>query len=194
MQVELERVVPTDGLPMPFFWATGEGFDALERKLRGSPAVEELRPFDRIGDSVLYRVEWLGDHRDLVEGIAQTGATVLRALGNDRWIFRLRFDDHDGLGQFQNYCADHDIAVHVDRVYALTETRGRERRFGLSREQREALVLALRRGYFETPSQVSLSELAAVLGISQQAVSNRVRRGNRQVLQNSLLAPASDAE
>jgi predicted DNA binding protein len=194
MKVELERIVPTGDAVMPFFWVTGEDFEAFERKLRDSPTVRELLPLDRIGDSALYRVEWLGDREDLIEGIARAEATVLQARGTDRWIFRLRFSDHDKLGQFQNYCTDRGIAFHVDRVYTLTEEHGRGHRFGLTREQREALVLALQRGYFDTPSQVSLSELAEELGISQQALSNRIRRGNERVLQKTLLASATDFE
>jgi predicted DNA binding protein len=194
MQIELERIVPTGDLAMPFLWATGEDFEAFERKLRDSPTVRELLPLDRIGDSVLYRVEWLGDHEDLVEGIAQTDTTVLQAHGNGQWVFRLRFSDHDQLGRFQNYCTDRDIAFHVDRVYTLTEETRRGHRFGLTGEQREALILALQRGYFDTPSQMSLSELADEFGISQQALSNRIRRGNKQVLQKILLPSATDFE
>ncbi|MEA5389608.1 helix-turn-helix domain-containing protein [Haloarculaceae archaeon H-GB11] len=55
-------------------------------------------------------------------------------------------------------------------------------------------MLALREGYFDTPSQVSLSELAAELGITQQAMSNHIRRGNKQVLKEMLLTSATDLE
>ncbi|MFB6129297.1 MAG: helix-turn-helix domain-containing protein [Salinigranum sp.] len=194
MRVELERIIPTGDTAMPFLWATGEDFEAFEAKLRENPAIRELRPLDRVDDSTLYRVEWTEDHEDFVEGIAQSEATVLQARSNGRWVFRLRFLDHDKLGQFQNYCTDHDITFHVERVYTLTEETERGHLFDLTPEQREALILGLRRGYFDTPSRASLSELASELGISQQALSNRIRRGNRQVLRKALLGSAADFE
>jgi predicted DNA binding protein len=76
----------------------------------------------------------------------------------------------------------------------LTEEIEHGYRFGLSQEQREALVLALRRGYFETPSEVGLDELAEELDITRQALSNRIRRGNRNVLRKVLLTSANDFE
>nr|WP_255473553.1 helix-turn-helix domain-containing protein [Halogeometricum sp. CBA1124] len=42
--------------------------------------------------------------------------------------------------------------------------------------QRETLALAIRRGYFEVPRSATLSDLAAELGVSKQAVSERLRR------------------
>ncbi|MFP4695916.1 helix-turn-helix domain-containing protein [Thiohalospira sp.] len=65
-------------------------------------------------------------------------------------------------------------------------------RFGLSQEQREALLLGLRRGYFDTPSDATLAEIADELGISQQATSDRIRRGTKRVLAEALLSRAAD--
>ncbi|WP_433629222.1 helix-turn-helix domain-containing protein [Halomicrococcus sp. NG-SE-24] len=64
--------------------------------------------------------------------------------------------------------------------------------FGLTPEQREALVLALNRGYFATPSEVTLDELADQLGITRQAVSSRVRLGTEKVLRSVLVSSASN--
>jgi predicted DNA binding protein len=46
--------------------------------------------------------------------------------------------------------------------------------------------LAVEEGYFATPKETSLSALADRLGISQQALSTRIRRGNERVLQATL--------
>jgi predicted DNA binding protein len=55
-------------------------------------------------------------------------------------------------------------------------------------------VLALRRGYFATPSEVELADLADDLGISRQAVSNRIRRANEKILHKVLLSGGSQYE
>lgn len=192
MRLELERIVPTGNAVMPFVWATGEEFEAFEEKVRESPSVKELLALDKVGDSGLYRIEWRDHPEDLIEAIAESDAAVLEARGKENWTFRLRFPDHDKLSLFHNYCTDHDVTIRIDRTYTLTEETERGRQFDLSQEQREALVLALRRGYFATPSEVSLDELADELDISRQALSNRIRRGNEKVLRKSLLSSVAE--
>ncbi|WP_458210514.1 helix-turn-helix domain-containing protein [Haladaptatus sp. NG-SE-30] len=192
MHLELERIVPTGPMIMPFIWATGDGHDDFEAQVQAHPAVKESLALDRVRDSVLYRIEWTDDPTDLTEGIAVADAVVLEAHGNEQWKFRLRFPDHDKLSLFHNFILEYDIQIHIDRTYTLTETTERGHRFDLSQEQREALVLAARRGYFATPREVSLDALAEELGISEQAVSNRIRRGNEKILQQVLLTSARD--
>ncbi len=192
MHLELERIVPTGPMIMPFVWVTGANHDAFEDTVQSDPAVNEFLALDVIGDSALYRVNWHDDPSDLIEGIAAADAVVLEARGNREWHFRLRFPDHDKLSYFHNFILEHEIPIHIERTYTLAETTERGHRFDLSQEQREALVLATRQGYFTTPRGTSLDELAEGLGISEQAVSNRIRRGNEKILQQVLLTSASD--
>lgn len=191
MHLELERIVPTGAMMMPFVWATGDDHDAFERKVRAHSTVADLLVLDVLGDSGLYRIEWADEPTDLIEGIARADAVVLEARGNGDWTFRLRFPDHDKLSQFHNYVIDRDIPIHIERTYTLTERTQRGHRFDLTAEQREALVLALQRGYFETPSAVSLDDLAEELDITRQAVSARIRRGNEKILHEVLLSSAA---
>lgn len=194
MHLELERVVPTGTMVTPFIWATGEDHSAFAEKVRNHPLVRELHVLDEMGDNGLYRIEWEDTPTDLIEGIAESDATVLEAQGETDWVFRLRFPDHDKLSVFYNSVIEHDIDLHVERTYTLSEETERGHRFDLSPEQREALVLALRRGYFETPSEVSLEDLAEELDITRQALSSRIRRGNQKVLRKVLLSSVGDRD
>jgi len=173
---------------MPFVWATGADHEAFGAKVRDQPMVRELHVLDRVGDSGLYRIEWEEQPTDPIEAISNSDAVVLEARGTSSWVFRLRFPDHDRLSTFHNYVVERGVDLHVERTYTLGEETERGHRFGLTQEQREALVLALRRGYFETPRAVSLDDLAAELDVTRQAVSNRIRRGNRKVLRATLLS------
>lgn len=188
MHLELERVVPTGHMVIPFIWATGENHDVFEERVRNQPLVKELLALDRVGDTGLYRIEWVREPTNLIDGIAEADAVVLEACGNDTWLFRLRFPDHAKLSLFHNYVVEHDIPIHIEQTYTLTEEVEGKYRFGLSPERREALILALRRGYFETPSEISLDELAEELDISRQALSDRIRRGNQKILRRVLLS------
>lgn len=190
MDIELEAIVPTGSRIVPYFWATGHDFDAFESHVVADPDIERLTQLDRMDDTALYRAQWSRDLGSLLVGLAETEAVVLEARTADGgWHFRVRFPNHDLLGQFYNFCTEREMAVHVDRVYTLTEASRAGRTFELTTEQREAILLAVRQGYFEVPRGTDLSAVAEELGISQQAASKRVRRAADKVLRAALLAP-----
>jgi len=190
MDLELEAIVPTGTRIVPYFWATGETFEAFERHVLDDPDIAAIRQLDRIEDTALYRVEWTADPTGLLDGLASTEAVVLEAATVDEgWHFRVRFPDHDLLGRFYNFCTEGTIPIDVERVYTLAEASRAGRAFDLTPAQREAIVLAVRCGYFRVPRETDLSAVAAELGISQQAASKRVRRGADKVLSGALLAP-----
>ena len=47
-------------------------------------------------------------------------------------------------------------------------------------------------GYFEVPQQVSMTEVAERLGISQSAASNRIHRGINTLVRNTLTVALSE--
>ena len=191
---DVDRIVPSDDTVVPFLWVTGTEFDEFERSVQASDEVTELIALDQVDGEVLYRITYAEPPDGIVGAITTANATVLEATGNDRWAFRLRFPDHAKLTDFYNYCTAESLPVEFERIYTLTEDTPSGHRLGLSEAQREALVLAVRRGYFATPSETSLRELADELDITQQALSNRIRRGNEQVLHSVLLSSATDFE
>lgn len=183
MSIEFERIVPMENALVPFLWVHGGNHETFEQQVAESDRVVSFTALDRLDDGVLYRMEWRAGQEDVFEGIRRSGATVLEAYGSDGWTFRLRFPDHDSVSQFYNYCTDHDIPIDITRSYTLTERSGIASQFDLTNEQREALVLALERGYYDTPSDATLTALAEDLDISQQALSNRIHRGTKNVLE-----------
>lgn len=190
MAIELEAIVPTGNRVVPYFWATGENFEGFERHVLSDSGIESITQLDRIDETALYRTEWTRDADGIIDGLAETEAVVLEAVTmQDGWHFRVRFPDHDLLGRFYNFCTEREIAIHVERVYTLAEASRAGRIFELTPEQREAIVLAVKRGYFGVPRKTDLSAIADELGISQQATSKRVRRGADKVLQGALLDP-----
>jgi predicted DNA binding protein len=187
-RVELERVVPTGPAMVPYLWVSGTDMDALEAQVRASDDVVALTVLDRLDGWSLYCIEWADTPHSLLQGIGASKGTVLEARRDDGWLFRLRFPDHDSLSRFYDYCVERDVTVHIERSFTLREKTEVGRQLGLSGEQREALLLALRNGYFDTPSRASLDDLADEFGISKQALSNRIRRGTKAVLDETLLS------
>lgn len=187
--VELERLVPGDGSSVPYLWVECDDQYGFERTLGGHPKVAHIERLDQVGDQTLYRVEWADDH-DLLVGILEADGAILDAHGGTEWLFQLRFDDHERLAAFYNYCMEAGVTIQIRRVFSLTEEYRRGHAFGLTPDQREALVLAARRGYFETPSKVTLEELGEDLGISSQATSKRIRGGVEKLVDNGLMVGA----
>ena len=191
LSVEIERVVPAQKRIMPYIWGYGDDLDEFERAMDESPNVRSMAVLDRLDDRALYKIEWEDPAEQLISGIAETDATILEAYSDEEWTFRIRFDDHAGLAAFNRYCTAHGISYQLDRVSALADTVPTASRYDLTEPQYEALRLAVEQGYFEVPREVTFEELADELGVSVQAVSERVRRGANNVIRTALLHPTS---
>lgn len=191
-RVEAERIVPAGGCAMPNLWVDDGDRKAFESAARDHGAIESVTAHESGGGAALYRLDWRGDDDDLIRSISEAKGTILDAVGDDGWEFRLRLPDQEALTTFHAACTERGLSVDVERTYgsAGNDASGRHGGVGaseLTQPQREALVLGLREGYFETPSETTLSELADDLGVSQQALSSRIRRGTRNVLERALL-------
>ena len=57
---------------------------------------------------------------------------------------------------------------------------------GLTNRQREALRTAYELGHFEIPRQASLADVAAELGVSASSVSERLRRAQTQLIEETV--------
>jgi predicted DNA binding protein len=185
LTVELERVVPAAKRVMPYVWGYGDGLAEFEDHLSSAESVRTFEVLDRLDESALYKIEWEEPAQELVTGIAETDATILEARGTDEWTFRIRFEAHEGLSEFHEFCQENGITYHLTRVYALPDP-AVDHPYGLTDAQYETLSAAVERGYFAIPRGVTFAELAEDLGISEQAVSERVRRGADAVLTRAL--------
>ncbi|WP_089818931.1 helix-turn-helix domain-containing protein [Halomicrobium zhouii] len=98
----------------------------------------------------------------------------------DGFWLRLRVPDRETLRTIVGELRELGSNPVVDRIYS-EQTPGRGTG-DLTDRQRECLRLALEAGYFETPSEATLDELAADLDISSQALSKHIRAGVRKLV------------
>jgi len=194
--VTLEAVVPLGDGRIPFVWATNENsgeFNQFEQHLRNSDVVKQAAALTRVGDSVLYRVDWKTGEETFLNGLSEADGAIVEGHANEVCSFTIRFKNHADLTRFHQFYQSHEYPVHIDRVYTLDEEPGRDFGFDLTPAQRETLVQAVENGYFGVPRETKLDEIADELDISRQAASERVRRGTEQVLRKALLGlSASD--
>lgn len=184
--VELERLVPNRDLVIPYFWVRGAEVADIEASFEGHPGVQAVKLVDSLDDESLMRVSWDREYVGILSALSAAELVVLSAVGtSEGWEFEVRGETHEEVGEFRSYCQEHDIPVEVTAVHALLPVQGEG--YELTDTQREALVAAHDHGYFDSPREASLEEVADTLGITQQSLSSRLRRGHRRLVAATLI-------
>ncbi|SER72891.1 helix-turn-helix domain-containing protein [Natrinema salaciae] len=184
--VELERIIPARDVVVPYFWVRGTVVDDIESAFTDHPGVRNIKFVDSVADEYLLRVEWALEHDGVLSTLTETKVPLVKAVGtSQQWTFDVRGDARSDIAAFQNRCRELDIPITLTKLNALTPI-GTDTGAALTEPQREALVLAHDRGYFNSPRDVTMGELGDELGITQQAVASRLRRGIDRVLRSTL--------
>jgi len=187
VRVRLERVVPMGGTFSPYFWAADHTLEDLESALGAATDVESFTVVDTMDGEALVRVEWGSEADGLLDAVADSGAVILEATGEaDSWTMQLRFDDNDALTGFYRRCVAEGISLDVTSVHEPGAPEDLGLGLELTDEQYETLAVALEAGYFEVPRRINLVDLADRLGVSDTAVSQRLRRGIQTLLESAL--------
>lgn len=199
VQAELERIVPTEDGVVPYAWVTGtpSALDATAEALEGAGAVTSVEPLEDLpmdrtdNRQRLFRLDWRLPDIGIIRGLNEADGVVLEGYTvDDYWSFRLRFPDHEHVARFYQHLTELALDdFRIERVYELQSRSERDTRFDLTPEQREAITMAAREGYFDSPRAVTLSELGAELGISEQAFSQRLRAATEEVVCSALDIP-----
>ena len=185
LTVELERVIPTSRAIVPYFWIRGGPIEGVVAACRDHPAIAEIEVIDSVDGQYLVRVEWNFEHEGVLAGLVETEVTLLKGSGDaSEWTFTVRGDARTDLVAFQRYCGDRDIQITLCGLHELEPAFSPD--YDLTDRQREAMLLAFERGYFDSPREASLEELAGELDLSHQAVASRLRRGTRRLIAGAL--------
>jgi len=185
--VELERLIPHETLIIPYFWVRGVETEDIEAAFDPHVGVTAIRLVDSIGDQYLMRAEWEESYFGVLSALAKANVVVLTGIGSkDEWRFEVRGESQEAIAEFREYCQENDIPMTITAVHAMLPIQGVG--YELTETQREALILAYERGYFDTPRKASLEEIADELGITQQSLSSRLRRGHRRLIAATLVS------
>lgn len=180
--------------PMFLATVTGGSEDAFEHALADAYDVGDWSLIGRAGNSRRYQAvpalrfeEQLGNHiEDLagLEALATADAIIERIDVNaDGWRQTGWFADRDAFDEFASFWQSNAGF----RLYRLTRDGEPEPPGdGLTDRQREALRTAYELGHFEVPRQASLEEVAAELGITASSASERIRRAQTQLVQETV--------
>lgn len=185
--VQLERTVPDSNDTAPYFWVRGTESDDVVTQFSHHPGVRDVRLVDRFDGEQLMRCRWAPEYDSILNALEVPGVVLCSAVGTvEEWTFEIRGETRDCVAQFRRRCQEYDVATTLTSLHSLDRRRNR---YDLTEKQREALVLAYERGYFNSPRERAMADVAAELGISQQALASRLRRGNRRLIEQSLVEP-----
>lgn len=176
--------VSTGSRHPPYLWVDVEAGEAagVAEALVDVDGIERVRTLANGDSQTLFGLEWADDPGGLFGVVRETDVAIAHAVGApDRWEVHVFCEDRDDLSAFRTRCEAAGISVDLARL-RQDALDGGESASSLSDAQFEALRLARDRGYFEVPRQATLEELGEDLGISRQAVSNRLRRGTEKLV------------
>ena len=185
LTVEIERVVahgPESVMPYVWFGGDEATLTTIDDALADDPSVQEAELLTDTGDERLYRMNWVDDVTVMLHLLTEAEATVLDAsVENTQWRFRVLFPERDALSRTYEFATDHGLTIDIRKIHQLDE--GRTSRYGLTDAQHETLVEAFDQGYYEIPREMDLEALSDRLGVSHQALSERLRRAHRSLVE-----------
>lgn len=193
LSFRLDKLVASgEDAVMPLLWTRNVPPEELEDTLETDLTVHDATLLNEQEGESLYEMTWIDNIQLVLQMITNSRATVLDAIGeNGRWKFRVLYPDRDEFSKTSDFCDSHGVDFDVRSIRDVD--RSSASRFGLTSEQRDSIVEATRRGYFEVPRGVTLEELSETVGVSHQALSERIRRASEGLVENTLLYEDADA-
>lgn len=191
ISVELVKMIPAGDSEIPYFWVRGEDQADFDDVLEAEPELQSFEVVDEFDSRSLYRAEWDPTVDTFVQAMADHDAILQEAHGDaEAWDFQILFPDSHELSEFHTHCREAGVDVSVERLYNPVEATVMDAS-DVTQEQRALIGRLYEEGYFEVPRQTTLAEVAEEMGISDQAVNERLRRGLQSLIGTSLRSSAS---
>lgn len=179
-----DRVGQTHGI----FWVEAPDYAQFEEALTKSQLVSDWECLvERQGQQLYNIAVAAGGGLARTVDISRENNVVWQRMRvyDGKFSIRAIVPSRDALNEFHAAIRKYGYEFSLQQVTTDIES-GLEGEPPLSGPQREALVLAYERGYYEQPRQVTLKEIGEELGISESAVSGRLCRGISSLLANNL--------
>jgi predicted DNA binding protein len=186
VEVRLERSVGGARDPTtPFAWIHGVETDRAADLLAADRSVADADMFGEDGDSCLFEIDFDGGICAFTETISERDGVIVRASAtNGVWTFQLRFTDRSDVGEVFDDEFTRQYEATVTRLYGSNDAP--TVRAGVTEKQRQALEAAFEMGYYTVPRGVDLRAVGNRLGVSRQAVSERLRRAHEMLVADFL--------
>ena len=194
LEFEVDRVVAHDtARVMPFVWVSGGELEGLTSILEADPSVETVELLSTDDSGRFYRLEWADEARIIGYMVIEHDATVQRAIAANReWTLRVLFPERSAISATDDFATEHGLSLNLERLYGVDDLHRVQ--FDLTESQHTTLVDSYEHGYYEIPREIDQEELASILDVSHQALSERFRRGTSNLIENALVVDEDEAE
>lgn len=170
------------------YWIPFSEREEFEKGLESDETVIDYEALTEEGPRCLYQIRLsnLGWKDSFVPLLGETGGELTDVERVDgHWLLLFRFPSNSAYREFvTTYQSRSEISMDLDRI--IHESSYDDTEFDLTPSQRETLNTAIEQGYFKIPRKVTLQGLADELGVSDQAVSERLRRAQQRVFERIL--------
>lgn len=189
--VECEQFVSQpDDKVLPLVWVRTTTPERFEAALDQDDTVGSYTRIAGTETEWLYEMSWNGNIKLIVQMLTTEGAVILDTRGSSEgWHLRVLFPERDNIRTTLDFCSTHNLSIdiHTIRNFDDGDADQGSIRAGLTAAQYEALSLAYQRGYFSVPRAIDLESLADEVGVSHQALSERLRRGHATLIGETLM-------
>jgi len=163
------------------FTVQSADFDRFEAGLARDHTVEEFERVTASAADRIYRFSYEPQAIVFSAAIADTGGVSLEwSNEGGTWTVRVWLPTRTALVGLREWATTRDVTFELRQVSPHVPPG--ETDYGLTDDQRQALLFALEMGYFAEPREATLSEVATALDISQPAAGGLLRRGMRRLL------------
>lgn len=191
--IHIHRILSGDQDTASYLWlptSNRAGFQDVEWNVDSITTVDWI---DTVEDESVARIQWGERNSGFFRAIQETGARFLGAYAADDSIqFTLQFESQVDLIAFHRDCQDMDVPIEIEAVYHADDRYGEDVATTLTEAQAETLAFALQEGYYDVPRRINLSEIAEEYGVSDTAISQRLRRGLKKILSDVLQEEETD--
>jgi predicted DNA binding protein len=186
-----QSVTHTADSMIPFVWVTTSNFSVFEEIVAMDPSVDSLSRLTDLDTTRLYRIDWIEDITTVLQLLIGDGNVINSVqLNHGRWEFQLICPEHVSLSEIYSDCIEHGLSIDVGSIYELDSHYQSE--CTLTDLQYATLNTAKKMGYYEVPRKVCLTDLAEVLGVSHQALSERLRRAHGRLIEDTIKPVGKD--
>lgn len=158
----------------------------LESALQTDSALTDIDCIAERPDGWTYRLRWDGRASQFMQQLVAEDATLLTAQAQEnRWSLHVLTPDRDTLSHLYDTFTERGYTVECRRITAYEG--GESDSSALTEKQQETLATAYEAGYYHIPQDITADELADKLGISHQALSERLHRAYEQLVGDELV-------
>jgi predicted DNA binding protein len=192
IRYEVEQVVASgDETVMPLVWIRGADDATITETFAADPSVQDLSLLAEFDSERLYWMEWTQDVRVVIQMLTNSEATIMSTHGEDgQWTFRVLYPTREAAAKTQQFCEKEGLTFDIEMIREVEGEPGGQ--YGLTDSQFEALRAASEAGYYKVPREVTANELSEELGISHQALSERLRRAHDTLVTEMILVGSGE--